>query len=194
MLSALIGSIGIIFRWGWIPLIIVIVYSYWSESSASTHSLCSRVTDERSIFAVPQIILNVERGTARQSLSNEFVISTTFARLVLPVYFYGYSDNVLDVDVSRKLRSHRLVSFSAKLNELVSLSSMDLRLDPLLVPPSRRTSPPIPRISRRPFLPLPTNPRRTRSPPSPHLGLPPTTLGHQITRYRSLTPRGRETR
>lgn len=51
---------------------------------------------------VPQIILNVQRGTARQSLTTEFIIGTTFARLVLPVYFYGYSDNVLDVDVSRE--------------------------------------------------------------------------------------------
>ncbi|GAA5926887.1 ubiquitin-protein ligase TUL1 [Sporobolomyces koalae] len=78
MLFALVTSITIIWRYGWIALIITIVYSYW----------------------IPQIILNVQRGTSRQSLTDEFIIGNTVARLVLPVYFYGYSDNVLDVEVS----------------------------------------------------------------------------------------------
>ncbi|GAA5956894.1 hypothetical protein JCM3765_006633 [Sporobolomyces pararoseus] len=78
MLLGLVVSITIIFNYGWISWLLAIVYSYW----------------------IPQIILNVERGTARQSLTIEFIVGTTFARLILPVYFYGYSDNVLDVDAS----------------------------------------------------------------------------------------------
>ncbi|GAA5879763.1 hypothetical protein JCM16303_004168 [Sporobolomyces ruberrimus] len=78
MLLALVGSIAIVMRWGWIAWMMLVVYSYW----------------------IPQIILNVQRGTARQSLTTEFIVGTTFARLILPVYFYGYSDNILDVDVS----------------------------------------------------------------------------------------------
>ncbi|GAA6014004.1 hypothetical protein JCM11491_003484 [Sporobolomyces phaffii] len=78
MLLGLFGSIAIVVKYGWIAWLMSIVYSYW----------------------LPQIILNIQRGTARQSLTTEFIVGTTFARLILPVYFYGYSDNILDVDVS----------------------------------------------------------------------------------------------
>ncbi|GAA5889239.1 hypothetical protein JCM5296_005843 [Sporobolomyces johnsonii] len=80
---ALVGAlcvliIWIVVRWGWLALLTLIFYSYW----------------------IPQLVLNVRRGTARQSLSPEFIIGTTLARLCLPVYFWGYEDNVLDVSTS----------------------------------------------------------------------------------------------
>ncbi|GAA6059316.1 hypothetical protein JCM10212_005896 [Sporobolomyces blumeae] len=78
MLSFLAFSVFVILKFGWIAMVTCVVYSYW----------------------IPQIILNVQRGSARQSLTAEFILGTTIARLCLPVYFYAYADNVLDVDTS----------------------------------------------------------------------------------------------
>lgn len=84
----------------------------------------SILTDDFSRSIVPQIILNVQRGTARQSLTTEFIVGTTFARLILPVYFYGYSDNILDVDVSRESRTLILSSsFSLTTHSFIQLGS-----------------------------------------------------------------------
>ncbi|GAA5895591.1 uncharacterized protein JCM6883_001557 [Sporobolomyces salmoneus] len=105
MLLGLFASIAIVFRWGWIAWLMLIVYSYW----------------------IPQIILNVQRGTARQSLSTEFIVGTTFARLVLPVYFYGYSENVLDVDASPWI--YALIFYSS-LQALVLVLQSRPRLGP----------------------------------------------------------------
>ncbi|KAJ8293966.1 DSC E3 ubiquitin ligase complex subunit 1 [Rhodotorula toruloides] len=66
---------------GWTPFILWIVYSNW----------------------IPQIVLNVHRGTARQSLANEFVIGTTVARLFPPLYFWAYEGNCLLVEPTPKV-------------------------------------------------------------------------------------------
>ncbi|GAA5843461.1 hypothetical protein JCM11251_001415 [Rhodosporidiobolus azoricus] len=71
-------ALYLIFWWGWTPLLLTFVYSYW----------------------IPQIVLNVHRGTARQSLSTEFVLGNTFARMLLPVYFWGYEGNCLQVETT----------------------------------------------------------------------------------------------
>ncbi|KAK4046804.1 hypothetical protein OIV83_005799 [Microbotryomycetes sp. JL201] len=70
--------VSIIFIWGWLAFLIVLIYSYW----------------------IPQIVLNVQRGAARQTLRREYIIGTTIARLVLPVYLWGYKDNVLALEPS----------------------------------------------------------------------------------------------
>ncbi|KAK4055811.1 hypothetical protein OIO90_003064 [Microbotryomycetes sp. JL221] len=75
-IAALLTSIVII--WGWLALLTTLVYSYW----------------------IPQIVLNVQRGAARQTLRRDYIIGTTIARLVLPVYFWGNKDNVLAVEPS----------------------------------------------------------------------------------------------
>ena len=64
---------------GWLPFILVLVYSYW----------------------LPQIVLNTTRGSARNSVRTEFVVGTTTARLALPLYFWNFGDNVLSVEPSR---------------------------------------------------------------------------------------------
>ncbi|GAA5888571.1 hypothetical protein JCM6882_009001 [Rhodosporidiobolus microsporus] len=83
ILIALYASIAVfalylVFSWGWTPFLLAAVYSYW----------------------IPQIVLNVQRGTARQSLSPELVLGNTLARLVLPVYFWGYEMNCLQVETT----------------------------------------------------------------------------------------------
>ncbi|GAA6039285.1 hypothetical protein JCM8097_003244 [Rhodosporidiobolus ruineniae] len=79
----------VLIQHGWLPLFLGLVYSYW----------------------VPQIVLNVRRGTARQSLSPEFVIGNTAARLLMPVYFYGYEGNCWQIETSRWI--YLLVAYSS---------------------------------------------------------------------------------
>ncbi|BGP33521.1 hypothetical protein JCM10296v2_005325 [Rhodotorula toruloides] len=73
-------AISLLMR-GWTPFILWIVYSNW----------------------IPQILHNVYRGTARQSLANEFVIGTTIARLFPPLYFWAYEGNCLLVEPTPKV-------------------------------------------------------------------------------------------
>ncbi|GAA5987201.1 hypothetical protein JCM11641_006058 [Rhodosporidiobolus odoratus] len=79
-LGTFVSAFGIylLFWWGWTPLLFWVVYSYW----------------------IPQIVRNVQRGTARQSLSAEFVVGNTVARLLPPLYFWGREDNCLQVETS----------------------------------------------------------------------------------------------
>ncbi|GAA6016241.1 hypothetical protein JCM10207_000441 [Rhodosporidiobolus poonsookiae] len=78
IIGTLVFAIYLIIWWGWTALLLGIVYSYW----------------------LPQIIHNVARGTARQSLAPEFVVGQTVARLVLPVYVWGVEGNCLQVETS----------------------------------------------------------------------------------------------
>ncbi|KAK4335528.1 RING-type domain-containing protein [Rhodotorula toruloides] len=73
-------AISLLMR-GWTPFMLWIVYSNW----------------------IPQIALNVYRGTARQSLANEFVVGTTIARLFPPLYFWAYEGNCLLVEPTPKV-------------------------------------------------------------------------------------------
>lgn len=108
---AVLGGLGcavfagtIIVVWGWMGLILLLIYSYWRKSRAAASPVAGRVLTCRS--AVPQIVLNVQRGAARQTLRREYIIGTTLCRLVLPTYFWGYGKNVLAVETSRaSLRS-----------------------------------------------------------------------------------------
>ena len=52
---------------------------------------------------VPQIIQNVTRGAARQSLRREYIIGITLGRLALPLYVWGCPNNLLSMDTSREL-------------------------------------------------------------------------------------------
>lgn len=61
-----------------------------------------RVSDSFVGRAVPQIVLNVQRGAARQTLRRDYVIGTAVARCTLPVYFWGYRGNVLGIEPSRE--------------------------------------------------------------------------------------------
>ncbi|KAM0786572.1 hypothetical protein ACM66B_002028 [Microbotryomycetes sp. NB124-2] len=76
--AVVVALVAIIIIWGWLALLVVLIYSYW----------------------IPQIVLNVQRGAARQTLRREYIIGTTLARLVLPVYFWAYKDNVLALEPS----------------------------------------------------------------------------------------------
>ncbi|POY73366.1 hypothetical protein BMF94_3703 [Rhodotorula taiwanensis] len=67
--------------YGWTALILWIIYSNW----------------------IPQIVLNVWRGTARQSLADEYVIGMTIARIAPPLYFWAYDGNCLLVPTSPKV-------------------------------------------------------------------------------------------
>ncbi|GAA5998479.1 uncharacterized protein JCM10292_002726 [Rhodotorula paludigena] len=66
---------------GWMPFFLWLIYSYW----------------------IPQIVTNVYRGTARQSLAGEYIVGTTIARLATPVYFWGYGGNCLMVEATPKI-------------------------------------------------------------------------------------------
>ncbi|GAA5856131.1 hypothetical protein JCM9279_004922 [Rhodotorula babjevae] len=66
---------------GWTPFFLWLLYSYW----------------------LPQIALNVQRGTARQSLGDEYIIGTTLARLMPPLYFWAYEGNCMMVETSSKI-------------------------------------------------------------------------------------------
>lgn len=103
---------------------------------------------------MPQIVLNVHRGTARQSLTTEFIVGTTFARLVLPVYFYGYSDNVLDVEVSRECSTLAFTRTELGLTFGPASDSVDLYSHPVLVATSLCARPPVETFVRRSVLPL----------------------------------------
>ncbi|KAI5475790.1 hypothetical protein MNV49_000841 [Pseudohyphozyma bogoriensis] len=81
MVMGAVGAIAILFiiiNWGWLNLMMVILYSYW----------------------VPQIILNVTRGAARNALRKDYILCTTIARLVLPVYMYACPKNLAGVEPS----------------------------------------------------------------------------------------------
>ena len=73
-----VGVFGFILLAGWLPFILALVYSYW----------------------IPQVVLNVRRGSARSSLAPVYVVGTTAARLVLPLYVWAFADNVLSVTLS----------------------------------------------------------------------------------------------
>ncbi|ORY51219.1 hypothetical protein BCR35DRAFT_310713 [Leucosporidium creatinivorum] len=77
LVAALIAGFTIL-TWGWMSVILILIYSYW----------------------FPQIVLNVQRGAARQTLRREYVLGTTVCRLVLPTYFWGWKENVLAVETS----------------------------------------------------------------------------------------------
>ncbi|GAA5880066.1 hypothetical protein JCM3774_003296 [Rhodotorula dairenensis] len=66
---------------GWTAFILWIIYSHW----------------------IPQIVLNVWRGTARQSLADEYVIGMTLARIGPPLYFWAYEGNCLLVPTTPKI-------------------------------------------------------------------------------------------
>ncbi|KPV74291.1 uncharacterized protein RHOBADRAFT_54134 [Rhodotorula graminis WP1] len=66
---------------GWTPFFLWLLYSYW----------------------LPQIALNVQRGTARQSLGDEYIVGTTLARLMPPLYFWAYEGNCMMVDTTPKV-------------------------------------------------------------------------------------------
>ncbi|GAA5932454.1 hypothetical protein JCM10213_005324 [Rhodosporidiobolus nylandii] len=105
----------LLFWWGWTALLLWCLYSYW----------------------VPQIVRNVYRGTARQSLSAEYVIGNTLARLVLPLYFWGREGNCMQVETSRwvyLLAAYSLLQATILLlqSRLSSPSSSSSPLDRLL--------------------------------------------------------------
>ncbi|GAA5990118.1 hypothetical protein JCM10908_005828 [Rhodotorula pacifica] len=79
----LVGGVALyLVNWyGWTALILWIIYSNW----------------------IPQIVLNVWRGTARQSLADEYVIGMTLARIGPPLYFWAYEENCLLVPTTSKI-------------------------------------------------------------------------------------------
>ncbi|GAA5821138.1 hypothetical protein JCM3770_005689 [Rhodotorula araucariae] len=81
LMLAILSTAGYLISHAWTPFLLWIVYSYW----------------------IPQIVLNVQRGTARQSLADEYVVGTTVARLIPPLYFWGYEGNCLLVETSPKI-------------------------------------------------------------------------------------------
>lgn len=89
VLGAGVSVFAFIMLAGWLPFLLSLVYAYW----------------------LPQIILNVRRGSARSSFRAEYVLGTTAARLVLPLYFWAFPDNILSVEPSRWVLL--LVAYSA---------------------------------------------------------------------------------
>ncbi|BGP41501.1 hypothetical protein JCM10449v2_005490 [Rhodotorula kratochvilovae] len=86
---AVLFTAGYLISHAWTAFLLWLLYSYW----------------------IPQIVLNVHRGTARQSLADEYVVGTTVARLVPPLYFWGYEGNCMMVETSPKILY--LVAYSA---------------------------------------------------------------------------------
>ncbi|GAA5916926.1 hypothetical protein JCM8208_004032 [Rhodotorula glutinis] len=79
-LTILVTAI-ILISHGWTPFFLWLLYSYW----------------------LPQIALNVQRGTARQSLGDEYIVGTTLARLMPPLYFWAYDGNCMMVETTPKI-------------------------------------------------------------------------------------------
>ena len=42
----------------------------------------------------------MQRGTARQSLGDEYIVGTTLARLMPPLYFWAYEGNCMMVETT----------------------------------------------------------------------------------------------
>lgn len=105
----LVGGFALyLINWhGWTAFILWVIYSNWSESPPETglllHPLLLDRTLTASLFATtaPQIVLNVWRGTARQSLADEYVVGMTLARIGPPLYFWAYEGNCLLVPTTR---------------------------------------------------------------------------------------------
>lgn len=94
------SALLIIILWGWVPFIVVSLYSYWREFWEFRRSCLARLKPFPP-FTVPQIALNVQRGAARLSLRRDYIIGSTLARLILPLYVYGCPANLLGVEPSR---------------------------------------------------------------------------------------------
>ncbi|KAG0656085.1 hypothetical protein C6P46_000453 [Rhodotorula mucilaginosa] len=79
----LVGGFALyLINWhGWTAFILWVIYSNW----------------------IPQIFLNVWRGTARQSLADEYVVGMTLARIGPPLYFWAYEGNCLLVPTTPKI-------------------------------------------------------------------------------------------
>jgi hypothetical protein len=74
-------------------LLSVLVYGYIGTLTALLFS-----------FWLPQIWKNAERGSARRTLSKEYIVCTTLCRLFLPLYVWGCPSNVLFTQSSGELR------------------------------------------------------------------------------------------
>ncbi|GAA5864721.1 hypothetical protein JCM8547_008281 [Rhodosporidiobolus lusitaniae] len=143
LVPVVVFALYLLIFWGWWSLLLAILYSYW----------------------IPQILHNAWRGTARQSLSAEYVVVNTVGRLLLPLYFWEWEGNCLMVETSGwvyllvlysslqasilLLQSRFSSSTSSPTSSFFTLSS-SLRRSPL----SRVLSGlPLPSLS---YLPLPT--------------------------------------